>query len=284
MDVVDTIAALRSRLTPERRAGRRIALVPTMGALHEGHLALVDEARVRGDVVVMSLFVNPLQFLPGEDLARYPRPFARDRELAAGRGVGVLFAPTHEEMYGTDTEIRVTAGDTASRWEGAARPGHVTGVLTIVAKLFNVVQPDVAVFGQKDIQQVAVIRRMVRELDFPIDIRVVPIIRERDGLAMSSRNVYLGTDERESALALHRGLQAAVARWRAGERDAAVLHDAVAAVLAGSRGVVADYIAVVDPARLAPVARAERGTVVAIAARVGATRLIDNVILGEEAD
>jgi pantoate--beta-alanine ligase len=194
--------------------------------------------------------------------------------------VDVLFVPDVGEMYGPDPEIRVVAGASAARWEGAHRPGHFEGVLTVVAKLFHQVAPDIAVFGQKDIQQVTLIRRMVRELDFPIAIVTVPTVREPDGLALSSRNIYLSPEQRQAALALSRGLFGARDRWEAGERRAAVLHDIVADALRRSPGVVPDYIAVVEPDRLAPVDEAVPGTIIALAARVGSTRLIDNLILG----
>ncbi len=280
MQHVTTIAELRAVLGRERHQARRIALVPTMGALHEGHLTLVDDARLRADVVVMSLFVNPLQFRPGEDFEKYPRHLEADRARAEARGVDVLFAPTVEEMYRAGGEIRIVAGETASRWEGAARPGHFEGVLTVVAKLFNIVQPDVACFGQKDIQQVTLVRHLIAQLDFPIELAVVPTVREADGLALSSRNVYLNAADRHAALALSRALQAAVTRWEAGERTAATLRDVALAVLAGTSGVVTDYVAVVDGMRMLPVDRAEPGSIIAVAARVGSTRLIDNVLLG----
>lgn len=253
-----------------------------MGFLHDGHLALVDDVRAACDVVVMSIFVNPLQFGPNEDLSRYPRNLERDHNLAASRGVEVLFVPEVVEMYPPGAEIRVVAGATASRWEGAHRPGHFDGVLTVVAKLFNIIQPDVAAFGQKDIEQVTLIRKMVRDLDLPLTIRVLPTVREADGLALSSRNVYLTPDARLEALSLSRALWAVEARWREGEHDAEVLRSLAANIFAATPGVVPDYIAIADPDSLAPVARAERGTVVAVAARVGTTRLIDNVILEEE--
>ena len=279
MQHVTTIAELRAALALDRKRGRRIALVPTMGALHEGHLALVDDARTRADVVVMSLFVNPLQFRPGEDFDKYPRQLERDRGLAEARGVDVLFVPTVEEVYRAGSDLRIVAGETASLWEGAARPGHFEGVLTVVAKLFNIVQPDVTCFGQKDIQQVTLVRQLIAQLDFPIELSVVPTVREEDGLALSSRNVYLSGADRQRALALSRALRAAVTRWEAGERDASELHKAAMRVLAGTGGVVTDYVAVADAARMMPVDRAEPGTVIAVAARVGTTRLIDNVIL-----
>lgn len=281
LETITTIAGLRQRLARERAAGRRIGFVPTMGALHEGHLQLVDEARGLADVVVMSIFVNPRQFGPGEDFTRYPRNLAHDAALAEARGVQILFAPEVSEMYGGD-EIRIVPGTAAARWEGEFRPGHFEGVLTVVAKLFNIVQPDVAVFGQKDIQQVVLVRRMIEELDFPIALRVLPIVREHDGLARSSRNVYLSPEERGSALALSQALRTVEAAFEAGETDASRLAAAARRVLESAPGVVVDYIAVADPDRLAPVSEADAGTVIALAARVGATRLIDNVILGDE--
>ncbi|MES2305944.1 MAG: pantoate--beta-alanine ligase [Gemmatimonadota bacterium] len=281
MEEFTSIAALRARLARERSQGRRIGFVPTMGFLHDGHLALVDDIRAACDLVVMSIFVNPLQFGPNEDLSRYPRNIERDRGLAASRGVEVLFVPTADEMYPPGAEIRVVAGATASRWEGAHRPGHFDGVLTVVAKLFNIVQPDVAGFGQKDIEQVTLIRKMVRDLDLPLTLRVLPTVREPDGLALSSRNVYLTPEARIEALSLSRALHAVEVRWRAGERDAEVLHTVAAEIFAATRGVTPDYIALADPDSLASVERAEPGTIVAVAARVGTTRLIDNVILKE---
>ncbi len=281
MDQFSAVAPLRARLDAERAAGRRVALVPTMGYLHRGHLALVAAARADADVVVMSLFVNPLQFAPGEDFDRYPRDLDHDRALAAGAGVDVLFAPGVDEMYRAGRDLRVTMGGAAARWEGAVRPGHFDGVLTVVAKLFNIVAPDVACFGQKDIQQATLIRRMISELDFRIAMRIVPTVRDEDGLALSSRNVYLDAAARARALALPGGLIGAARRWRDGEHDAAILHDHVAAALAGA-GLEPDYIAVVDPDQLAPVSHAAPGTILAAAVRVGTTRLIDNVILGEE--
>ena len=284
MTVITDIASLRTRLREERARGRSIGFVPTMGALHEGHLALVDAARTLSDVTVMSIFVNPLQFAPSEDLSRYPRPVERDDAVAAARGVDVLFRPDATTMYGEGPrEILVTPGDLADRWEGAVRPGHFAGVLTVVAKLFNIVQPDVAVFGQKDIQQVTLVRRMIRDLDFPITLHVAPTVREADGLAMSSRNAYLDATERQSATALSRALRAVTDAWRAGTTDARALRDIATSTIAAVPGVVADYIAIVDAEALLPVDTVPEGTVVAIAARVGTTRLIDNVILEREA-
>jgi pantoate--beta-alanine ligase len=277
---VSAIAHLRAWTRDHRRAGRRIGFVPTMGYLHEGHLALVDEARRRADAVAMSIFVNPLQFAPGEDLARYPRDLPRDRALAAGRGVDLLFVPVADTMYPPGAETRVVPGPTASRWEGEVRPGHFAGVLTVVAKLFHLVEPDVAVFGQKDIQQAALVRRMARDLDWPLEIVVAPTVREADGLAMSSRNSYPGAADRERALVLSRGLAAAHRAFAAGERWAGAIERLVRDAVEVTGGLVADYIAVVDPDRLEPVRRVSDDTIVAVAARVGPTRLIDNIILG----
>lgn len=276
---VSDIPALRHWRDEQRRAGRRVALVPTMGSLHEGHLALVDEARRRADSVVLSVFVNPLQFGPDEDFARYPRNLERDRGLAGGRGVDLFFAPETDALVPAGAEIRVIAGETAERWEGSARPGHFAGVLTIVAKLFHLVEPEVACFGQKDIQQATLIRRMTRDLNWSVELAIVPIMREADGLAMSSRNVYLSPTERTNALSLSHGLRAARDAWQGGERSAAVLKRIVQSSLRAAAGVRAEYIAVVEPEKLRPVSVAPAGTILAVAARVGTTRLIDNVIL-----
>jgi pantoate--beta-alanine ligase len=279
MEEIASIARLRAWRAGQRAAGRHVGFVPTMGHLHEGHLALVDEARRRADAVVLSIFVNPLQFGPDEDLARYPRDLPRDRALSQRRGVDVLFVPSVEEMYPPGMKVRVTGGEIAERWEGAARPGHFTGVLTVVAKLFHLVEPDVVCFGQKDIQQLTLVRRMLRDLDWPVGLVVVPTVRDADGLALSSRNVYLSATERQQALALSRGLRSAGAAWRAGERVAAALEGVVRASLEAAPAVRAEYIAVVEPERLDPVEIALAGTIIAVAARVGTTRLIDNVIL-----
>ena len=281
---LSTLHDLRDWTAARRAEGQRVALVPTMGALHEGHLALVDEARRRAEAVVMSVFVNPLQFGPQEDLARYPRDLPRDRALAEGRGVDALFAPTEAMMYPAGAATRVVPGPAAERWEGAARPGHFTGVLTVVAKLFHLVQPDVACFGRKDVQQAVLIRQMVRDLDWPVEVVVVPTVREPDGLALSSRNVYLDTAGRQSALGLSRALGAAHAAWRGGERRATAIEVHMRDALAAHPALTVEYIAVAEPTGLAPVAEVDAGTVVAIAGRVGATRLIDNITLGQGLD
>jgi len=278
---LSTIPDLRRWVRAERAAGRRVGLVPTMGYLHEGHLCLVDAARGRAGAVVMSIFVNPLQFGPNEDLARYPRDLPRDRMLAEARGVDALFVPSDAVMYPSGSEIRVVPGSTADRWEGAARPGHFTGVLTVVAKLFHLGEPDVACFGRKDIQQATLVRQMVRDLDWPIEIVVVPTVREADGLALSSRNAYLDPDDRRRAVVLSAALRTAHESFRTGERRAARLLAAMQRTLAAEPAVSLEYLAVVDPATLAPVDTVDEDTVVALAARLGRTRLIDNIILGE---
>lgn len=279
--VATTKAEVRRAVDEARAAGKAVAFVPTMGYLHEGHLTLVDRARERAGFVVMSIFVNPLQFGPTEDLARYPRDLPRDLAMAAARGVDLVFAPEVGEMY-PDGEPRVSVvpdEEMAGRLCGASRPGHFRGVLTVVAKLFGIVRPNVAVFGQKDWQQATLIRRMTADLELGVEIDVAPIVREADGLALSSRNTYLSADERARALALSRALERARALHAAGETDAETLRRALWAGLSVD-GVEPEYAEVVDGASLQPVTRAAAGTVLAVAARVGRTRLIDNARLG----
>lgn len=264
-----------------RAAGGRIGFVPTMGYLHEGHLRLVDLAVARANVVAMSIFVNPLQFAPGEDYERYPRDLARDSAMARGRGVSCLFVPEVGDMYPRgEALVRATPTSLGAHLCGPFRPGHFEGVLTVVAKLFHLVEPDVAVFGRKDAQQAAMVRRMVADLDFPVEIVVAPTVREADGLALSSRNQYLSAAERASAVALSRGLDAGHATFRGGARDATAIIGAVEAVMRREPSLRVEYIEAVHPDTLAPVSAAADDTLLAIAARIGKTRLIDNVILG----
>src|SRR5213083_3167685 len=270
---------MRAWSRAERARGRRIGFVPTMGFLHEGHLQLVDRAKQRADRLVLSIFVNPLQFGPTEDLAQYPRDLERDRRLAAERGVDCLFVPDTSAMYPTEPLVRVNAGPMADTLEGAARPGHFVGVLTVVAKLFHIVEPDLAVFGRKDYQQALLVRQMAQDLDFPVEIDVAPTVRELDGLALSSRNAYLDPDQRRAALALSRALRAVEQAWRGGESNPVVLERRGMEVLR-IPGVTPEYLAIVGEA-VRPVKQADARAVVVIAARVGATRLIDNVVLGE---
>jgi pantoate--beta-alanine ligase len=275
MITVRAVTEVREHVRAARAAGRTVALVPTMGAFHEGHLTLMRTAREHADLVVVWLFVNPSQFSEAADLAAYPRDEARDAALAAGEGVDVLFAPPEPQVYppGFKTQINVPGlGDVL---EGAHRPGHFTGVATIVLKMLNMVQPDVAVFGAKDAQQVAVVRRLVTDLDLPVRIEVVPIVRDADGLALSSRNVLLSRGDRRRATALHRALAAAADAAARGERDPVRVRTAAEAVLR-DQGIEAEYVAVVDPETFQPVAEVDGHVLVALAARVGATRLIDN--------
>jgi pantoate--beta-alanine ligase len=276
-----TIPELKSWIRTQRQAGRRIGLVPTMGFLHEGHLVLVDEARRRSGAVVMSIFVNPLQFGPGEDLDRYPRDLPRDRGLAEGRGTDAIFVPAVDVMYPPGSEIRVVPGPTADRWEGAARPGHFAGVLTIVSKLFHLVEPDVACFGRKDVQQLTLIRQLVRDLDWGIEIVGVPTVREPDGLALSSRNAYLSVDDRTQALGLSRMLRDAHEAWRSGERNAQKIEARMRNSGRSYPRLELQYLAITEPATLSPVETVDAGTIVAVAGTIGRTRLIDNITLGE---
>ena len=277
----DTIAGLRAVIATARASGERIGFVPTMGFLHEGHLRLVDEAKRAAGCVVMSLFVNPTQFGPNEDFSRYPRDVSGDAAKAEGRGVDLLFLPSVSEMYPTPPSLHILADDLPTRWEGEVRPAHFSGVLTVVAKLFNIVAPDVAVFGRKDFQQATLIRQMVRELNFPIEIVVAPTVREEDGLALSSRNTYLDAGARANGLALVKSLRAVTAAFADGERLGSRLGDIGRETLATYPDVRVDYFAVVDPTAMKPVDTASADSVAVVAARVGPTRLIDNMILGE---
>jgi len=278
-----TVRELREALAPHRDPGRSIGLVPTMGAFHDGHLSLVRRARAECDVLVVSLFVNPTQFGPAEDLDSYPRDEARDRALAEAEGVDVLFAPPLDEVYPDGFETTVTVGGLTSVLEGdpASRgPGHFDGVATVVAKLFNMVSPDVAYFGQKDAQQVLVIKKLVRDLDIPVRIEVCPIVRDPDGLALSSRNAYLSAEERERALALSRALRAAEAKVAGGATDAAGVLAAARAEL-DEAGIEPEYLELRSASDLSEVDRVNGSTLLAVAARVGKARLIDNAIIGD---
>ncbi|HEX2398312.1 MAG TPA: pantoate--beta-alanine ligase [Solirubrobacteraceae bacterium] len=279
MRTVRTVSRLRSALSGERAAGHSIGLVPTMGALHDGHLSLIRRARVECDVVVVSLFVNPTQFAPGEDLDAYPRDERRDAELAARAGTDVLFVPAAAEIYpdGFATTVQVTG--LTEVLEGASRgPEHFRGVTTVVAKLFNLVAPDVAFFGRKDAQQAVVVARMARDLGFPVRIEVCPTVREPDGLALSSRNAYLRPPERRRAVALHQALVAAERSVAEGERDPDAVVSAARAAME-PYGVEPEYLALVSPDTLSPVSTIDGEALLAVAARVGAARLIDNTIV-----
>jgi len=275
---------MRAACRAVRHAGQSLGLVPTMGALHAGHVSLVGAARQQCDTVAATIFVNPTQFAPGEDLTKYPRTFAEDRALLEAERVALLFAPTPEEMYADGAATFVDVPDIGARLDGVSRPGHFRGVATVVAKLFHIAAPDKAFFGQKDAAQVAVLRRMMRDLNFDLELVVCPTVREADGLAMSSRNRYLSAAERASARVLSRTLEAIAAAYRIGERSHQV--SGTEALLALGRAAMAqapevrlDYLTIVDAETLLPLDQASPGALVAVAAWVGATRLIDNVIL-----
>jgi pantoate--beta-alanine ligase len=279
LKICTTIHEMRAAARAVRRAGKRLGFVPTMGALHQGHISLVRAARLSSDVVAASIFVNPTQFGPNEDLAKYPRSFDRDREMLEREGVEFLFAPPVDQMYPGGSMTWVTVEELSEKLDGHSRPGHFRGVATVVAKLFHVVEPDAAFFGQKDAAQVAIIRRMVRDLNLPVEIVVCPIVREADGLAMSSRNAYLDPEQRKHALVLHRSLLQVKALAETGERGAAKLLAAGREEFARESSVRLDYFEIVDPGTLAPVENISGGTLVAVAAYVGNTRLIDNILL-----
>ena len=278
MRVVRAIADLRTVLKSLREGGKRIGFVPTMGFLHEGHAALIRQSAARCDETVVSIFVNPSQFGPGEDLAAYPKDLERDQNLCLDAGASVLFLPDAAEIYPTGFQTHVEPGALAEPLCGRFRPGHFRGVTTVVAKLFSLVQPDLAFFGQKDFQQTVVIRRMVRDLNLPVDVVVIPTVRESDGLALSSRNAYLDDSARHRALALSQGLLAAQTAFAAGERSASRLRKIAAAALAEVDSV--QYLELVDAQTLTPIkGPVDRTAALCVAAYLGSTRLIDNILL-----
>lgn len=279
MIVIPAGAAMQARALGVRSTGPTIGLVPTMGALHEGHLSLVRAARRDNDFLVVSLFVNPTQFGPNEDFAQYPRDEEGDRRKLEAEGVDVLYAPPVGDVYPPGFETYVQVEELGTRLDGASRPGHFRGVATVVAKLFLTVGPHRAYFGQKDAAQVAVIRRLVKDLNFPLQLIVCPIVREVDGLALSSRNACLSALERRAATVLYRSLQAAESRFQAGERSGPALRQVLSDTLSAEPLARVDYAAVVDPDTLLPVTTIDRPTLLAVAAWFGRTRLIDNVVL-----
>jgi pantoate--beta-alanine ligase len=279
MKLCSTIPEARADCHDSRANRKRLGLVPTMGALHEGHLSLVRAAKAQCAAVAVSIFVNPTQFGPTEDLSKYPRQFDRDCQLLEKEGVDILFAPSVDEIYPNGQVTWVLVEGLSEKLDGRSRPGHFRGVTTIVAKLFHIIEPDAAFFGQKDAAQLAVIRRMVEDLNFPVEIVACPIVRESDGLAMSSRNAYLNREERGRALVLRRSLQEVQHEFQAGERIAAKLISAAKEVFAREPQVALDYFEIVDPDTLDPVERVSQKTLVAVAAYVGSTRLIDNLVL-----
>lgn len=276
--VITTVAELRETIAAARRDGKTVGLVPTMGALHEGHLSLVQASRAECGLTVVTIYVNPSQFGPKEDFARYPRTLENDLELLAGLA-DVVFAPRDEEVYPPGYATWVEVGSAAQPLEGVCRPGHFRGVATIVLKLFTMVAPDVAYFGQKDYQQALVIRRMAVDLNLPLAIRVCPIVREADGLAMSSRNRYLGPDERQQAASLFRSLTRAAEMASQGERNAGKILEAMRETIQAAGPSQTDYIAIADPETLEPVETIHRRAVALLAVKIGKTRLIDNILL-----
>jgi pantoate--beta-alanine ligase len=277
--VITSIESMRNACRELKQGGKRLGFVPTMGALHAGHLSLVQAARAQCGAVAASVFVNPTQFGPNEDLSKYPRNIERDRELLEKEKVDLLFAPSAEEMYPPGAVTWVTVEGLSERLEGKSRPGHFRGVTTIVSKLFNIVEPDRAYFGQKDAQQAVIIRKMVRDLDMGVEVVVCPTVRESDGLALSSRNAYLNPEERKQALVLYRALCRVQSVADQGERDARKLRDAAGQVFGGEKQVRLDYFEIVDKDSLEPLQDTSRGALVVTAAAVGKTRLIDNIVL-----
>ena len=277
--VAATTDAVRQAVAAARRRGQTVGLVPTMGALHEGHASLIRAARAETDFVVVSIFVNPTQFGPNEDLARYPRPLEQDLELCGREGADLAFVPEVAAIYPPGFRTYVEVHGLQDVLEGASRPGHFRGVCTVVLKLIHIVRPDVAYFGQKDAQQARIIRQMVRDLDVPLRLRICPMVREADGLALSSRNRYLSPEERGRALALAQALFDARQRVERGERDAAAVQRAARQRIEAVPGVVVDYVAVVDADSFEPVERIRGNVLIAAAVRIGSTRLIDNVLL-----
>jgi pantoate--beta-alanine ligase len=279
MQLISSAAEIIALSKETHRAGTRIGFVPTMGALHQGHLSLVRAARAQSDVVVVSIFVNPAQFGPTEDFAKYPRSLEADSAMLSAEGCDYLFHPSVEEMYPKNADTWVTVEALSQKLDGLSRPGHFRGVTTVVSKLFNIVQPDYAFFGQKDAAQVAIVTKMVRDLNFPVHIVVCPIVRESDGLAMSSRNAYLSADQRKQATVLSRSLMRIQALAGQGEKDSAKLIAAAKQVMAEEPSIKLDYLEIVSATTLDPVADISGGALVAVAAYVGTTRLIDNLLL-----
>ncbi len=285
MKVIRSVAEMQAAAADGKRGGRRIALVPTMGALHDGHVALIRKARDRGAAVVVSIYVNPMQFAPHEDFKQYPRDLDQDCSLCVRESVDVVFAPHDSEIYPAPSGVNAAAStwveetQLTKRLEGERRPHHFRGVCTVVAKLFNIVQPDLAVFGQKDFQQLKIVERMVRDLCYPIEIVPAPIVREPDGLALSSRNRYLAPEERAQAAVLWKALSAAEGLFNEGEQNVHRLETAMLRTLRLAPMARVDYAEVVDPESLEPALKASSGSAILLAAHIGKTRLIDNLVL-----
>ena len=282
MKLITSIDEMQQTISRHRLENKRIAFVPTMGFLHEGHASLLREGRRQGDILVLSIFVNPIQFGKNEDLDRYPRDLARDSRIAEECGVDIIFTPDAAEMYPAGFQTSISIRELSQPLCGASRPGHFDGVATVVAKLFNIVRPDLALFGRKDYQQLALIRQMTSDLSMPVTVQGMPIVRERDGLAMSSRNAYLSTVERQSALCLHRAISAVRAAYASGEQSIDRLREEALAIIHNEQAVQIDYLEFRDGTTLQPATIAVDGTLLALAVNLGKTRLIDNTLLGKE--
>jgi pantoate--beta-alanine ligase len=279
MKIIDSISRMSTLARIHKKEGKTVGFVPTMGYLHDGHLSLARAARKHTDVVVMSIFVNPIQFGPKEDLHRYPRDLRRDESMAREAGVDIVFCPSSNEMYPEGFSTYVGVEGLSGVMCGASRPGHFKGVATVVAKLFGIVRPDVAYFGQKDAQQAAIIRKMVKDLNMGVEIKVMPIAREKDGLAMSSRNIFLSESERADAVAIYMSLKRAEELVASGERDPERISEEMERMLSAKRSMKKDYISIVDPDALKKLDRIDDEALVAVAAYIGKTRLIDNIVL-----
>jgi len=284
MKIIERVGEMQQYAEGLRRAGKRIAFVPTMGYLHKGHLSLMEEGRKLGDCLVTSIYVNPTQFGPSEDLAKYPRDFKRDESLCSGVGVDVIFYPGDREMYPEHYQTYVDLEGVTQNLCGLSRPGHFRGVATVCAKLFNIVKPHVAIFGKKDFQQLVVIKRMVEDLNMDLEILGMSTVREKDGLAMSSRNIYLKPDEREAALSLNRSLKMAKNLYDGGEKDAGKIIGEVTRVISRHPQAKIDYVKICDTTTMKDVERLQGREVIALAVRVGVARLIDNYVFGEALD
>jgi len=284
MKIVETAGEMQEYSESLRRKGRRIAFVPTMGYLHPGHLRLLEEGKKRGDCSVLSIYVNPTQFGPQEDLDKYPRDFDRDEKCAAGAGCDIIFYPSSDQMYPEHYQTYVTVEEVSNNLCGLSRPGHFRGVATVCAKLFNIVKPHAAIFGKKDFQQLTVIRRMVKDLNMDLEIVGIPTVREPDGLAMSSRNTYLKDYERESALSLCKSLKLAAGLYDKGERHTAVMIERVETFIQTHPHTAIDYVSICDTTTMKDIGEIKGEAVLALAVRVGATRLIDNHVFGEPID
>jgi pantoate--beta-alanine ligase len=279
MDVISEISTIKAAIAKQKMMGKSIGFVPTMGFLHEGHLSLVRESLQQADCSVVSIFVNPSQFGPSEDFRDYPRDLKKDTAVLEEMGVDYLFVPDNEEIYPEGFKTYVEVTDLQDRFEGRSRPGHFKGVCTVVLKLFMIVQPDIAFFGQKDAQQALIIKRMVRDLNLDVDIQVLPIIREKDGLAMSSRNVYLNKVQRKAALCLVKSLRNADQAFKAGERDSSIILSGMTRLINAEPLAKLDYVAIVDLDNLEPLDKIEKDALILVAVFIGRVRLIDNLIV-----